>query len=424
VKNRMAFLIAVGALALPASAQNAEWKFYGTLVPTVDNIQTTGATTDTAASNSLVNITAAGATNVPARNRITYGTSNMGIRGSYKLSNDLKVIWQMESSTSLDGDAPSVLAGRNCMLGLAGDSWGQAFVGSWDTPYKIPTIQLGAIRANNPFDANLMGNPGFNVPGTVTNSGRAGTKNDAAFNRRQGNSLQYWTPDFSGFTARVAYSVGETKPLTDAATTAQINPTLVSALLSYKIGGLSLFLGHEEHNDYFGLSQMLSQAPTLVGGAATLTNASSKDVGNEFVAYYTIASTGTRITVLAEQLKYHNNDTVGANINEYKRFAWIASVQQTLGAHVIFGNYGKANVGSASKVNGTATNVTGLGATEYCIGYKYAMSKTADIFASYYGVTNEKAATYGLFPLIGGGTAGVTPGADTKGVGIGMLFTW
>ena len=436
MKNRFALLIVAGAIALPAVAQDAEWKFYGTLLPFVDNIQTSGATVNTStttplALNSFVSLGAASATtgpaatNVTSRNRMTWGTSNMGFKGTYKINDDIKVIWQMESSTSLDGDAPAVLAGRNSMLGLAGKTWGQVFVGSWDTPYKFPTLFLGAMRGANPFDANIMGNPGFNIPGTVTNSGRAGSKNDASFNRRQGNSIQYWSPTVAGFSGRLAYSMNETKPATDAVTTAQISPTIVSALVSYKIGSLTLHYGYEQHNDYFGLSQMPA---ATVGAAGTLTNRSSKDEGHELVALYNIAPTGTRITFLVEQLKYHNDDSVATNLNEYKRLSWILSAQQSFGAHKVFGSYGQANEGSGSKVNGTTTTTDGLGAKQYSLGYSYALNKSADLYVAYYGMQNDKAATYGLWPQLGANPGAsattVNPGSDTRGFGFGMLYTW
>ena len=38
-----------------------------------------------------------------------------------------------------------------------------------------------------------------------------GAKPDASFDRRQGNSIQYWSPNIAGFTVRLAHSVNEGK---------------------------------------------------------------------------------------------------------------------------------------------------------------------------------------------------------------------
>ncbi|BDU77006.1 porin [Mesoterricola sediminis] len=417
MRKRITLPLLAGLLAaVPATAQDkASFNIYGTLIAYGENVEATGATRATAYNNSMVTI-APTATNVPARFRFTCSTSNIGFKGDYKVDGDnFKVIWQLESSASVDGDQPSVLAGRNSCIGIAGKTWGTLFVGSWDTPYKVPQIFTGALRGLFPFDFSLTGNPGFNVPGTVTNSGRAGTKNDASFNRRQGNSLQYWSPDWSGFSFRLAYSANESKPTTDAATTLQYNPTVISALLTYKIGGLTLNYGYEQHNDYFGLSQLTGNAT-----APSLTNTGSKDEGHEFLAFYVIKETGTRITAMVEQLKYHNDETVIGKVNEYKRTAWAASVQQTFGQHKIWGVYSNAADGSATVLGTANTSTSNLGASQVSLGYAYSVAKTADVFATFYQITNKEAATYGAFPVL----SGINPGADTKGFGVGILYTF
>ena len=389
---------------------------YGTLIAFADSIQASGASTNPSASNALVTVSSTAA-DVPTRGRITCGTSNIGFKGEFQTPmEDLKVFWQVESSVSVDGDQPSTLAGRNSALGLAGKSWGRVFIGSWDTPYKYPTLFLGASRGLFPFDGNLYGNPGFNIPGTVTNSGRANSRNDASFSRRQGNSIQYWSPEISGFSARLAYSVNEGRSTTDNAAQPQFSPTVLSALVTYKNGGFSLHAGYERHNDYFGLNQMTANASAAGLGS----NPSSRDEGFELVGLYTIAATRTRITGIVEQLQYHNDETANGFLRDYERIAWSLSVQQGLGDHKVWATYGSAGQGSA-KVAGTgSTSTDGLGAVQLSLGYSYALGKSAELLASWYSVRNDAAATYGLFPVL----AGINPGADTRGFGVGMLYTF
>jgi len=416
--SRIAFTLA-GAFALPflASAQASQIQIYGTFNPMVDNIKTSGATQPglSPATGGATMVAASSYTgdlgNLPSRNRLTSGTSNLGFKGSYKVSDDVKVIWQIESAVSPDGDAPNAWTSRNSCLGLE-TTWGTVFYGVWDTPYKFPILFVGPLRGLNPFDDAIIANPGFNVPGTTTQQGRANAAADAAFNRRQGNSIQYWTPNLNGFSARVAYSVNEGKT-TATATVPSVSPTLWSALLSYKNGGLSISYGHECHNDYFGLAQMGGSA------GATATNASSKDLGDELVASYAF-STGTKVSAIVEKLSYDTDDTAVGKVNHYQRNAFYLLLQQRWGAHQLFASYGKADAGSVTVVGGGPATSNGLGGTQWSGGYVYSLSKTADLYVSAYGMNNDRSASYALFPPVGK----VAPGASTTGFGLGILYTF
>lgn len=412
-------LTATLACAWPAllAAQASETQIYGTFLPFVDHIKTSGATAAglSPATGGATQVAASAYTgdagNLPARNRMTSGTSNLGFRGSYKIADDLKIIWQIESAVSPDGDAPNSLTSRNSCLGLEG-SWGRVFYGNWDTPYKYPILFVGALRGLSPFDNALTANPGFNVPGTTTQNGRVNGKADAAFNRRQGNSIQYWSPDLNGFSGRVAYSVNE-GTTTATATAPSISPELYSLLLSYKKGAFSISYGFEQHKDYFGLAQLGGSA------GATLTNTSSKDVGHELVASFAFA-TGTKVSAIVERLAYDTDDTVVGKVNHYERDAWYLLVQHRWAKHQLFGAYGKAAAGSVKVVGGGPATTNGLGGTQWSAGYTYSLSKSADLYTSVYGMTNERSASYALFPPVGT----VAPGASTTGFGLGMLYTF
>jgi predicted porin len=418
INRRIVFALA-GACALPfvASAQASEVQVYGTLMPLLDNVKTSGATAPglSPATGGATMVAAASYTgdlgNLPARNRMTSGTSNLGFKGSYRISNDLKIIWQVESAVSPDGDPPNAWTSRNSCLGLEGN-WGKVFYGIWDTPYKFPILMVGPLRGLNPWDNALTANPGFNTPGTTTQTGRANAAADAAFNRRQGNSVQYWTPDMNGFSARVAYSVNEGKT-TATTTIPSVSPDLWSALLAYRKGGFNISYGYERHNDYFGLAQMGGSA------GATATNTSSKDQGNELIAQYAF-STGTKISAIVEQLAYDTQDTVVGKVNHYERNAFYVLLQQRWGAHQLFGAYGKANAGSMTVVGGGPATTNGLGGAQWSAGYTYSLSKMADVYASVYGMNNDRSASYGTFPPVGR----IAPGAATTGFGLGILYTF
>ena len=265
----------IAGLPCVVMADDSTVQIYGTLLPFFDNAKTTGATIGAPAGGpSQVAAGAYTGLNSPSRNRLTAGTPNIGFRGSEDLGGGLKAIFQVENQIPIDGDPapPGTWASRNSYVGLLG-SFGIVFLGIWDTPYKWTTIAVGPLRGLNPFDYdNILENPGFNVPGTTTQSGRVGGKQDAAFSRRQGNSVQYWTPNWSGFSARIAYSANEGKTAIAGGST--ISPQIGSAAVAYESGPFVLRYAYEQHDDYFGMAQ--------IGGSpgATATNSSSKDKAN------------------------------------------------------------------------------------------------------------------------------------------------
>jgi predicted porin len=253
------FLLALGAFALPltAHAQEGSVSVYGTLQPFLDNFRTSDAT------NPGLSPANGGASQVPAeaytgedlpnRWRITSGTSNIGFKGDIKLSRHISAFFQVENYVNPDGD-PQVLlspwASRNSGVGLKGD-YGTLFYGNWETPFMTPTLFMGPVRGLNPFDNAISGNPGFNVPVVTTSNGRASARSDAAFIRRQGNSVQYWTPTFYGLSARGMVSVNEGRTRATSIEPS-VSPVIWGASLSYKIGKFAATYAYEQHFDYFG----------------------------------------------------------------------------------------------------------------------------------------------------------------------------
>lgn len=412
-RNLPLYLLALAPMA--AFGQASDVQIYGTLLPFLESVKTTGATpaglTPALGGASQVPGPAYTGLDLPSRLRITSGTSNLGFKGAIRLGEDLSVFWQIESAVSPDGDAPNTLAGRNSAVGIKG-SWGTVFYGNWDTPYKFPLLAVGPLRGLSPFDNALTANPGFNVPGTTTQNGRVNGKADAAFNRRQGNSVQYWSPTWNGFSARLGYSVDEGKT-TATTTVPSVSPTILSGLLTYTQGPVKISYGYERHSDYFGLSQLGGNA------GATLTNASSSDTGQELVASYAFP-TGTKVSAIVEQLTYDTDDTVAGAIRQYKRTNWYTLVQQKFGAHQVWGAYGRGSAGSAQRTGGVAATTDGLEGTQWSVGYSYALAKNVDLFTSYFGMTNGRSGSLAEFPPVGT----VAPGASTKGLGLGLLLTF
>jgi predicted porin len=400
----------------PLSAQEGQVSVYGTLHPFLDNFRTSGATPEglgpeTGGATQVITAEYTGE-NLPNRFRITSGTSNVGFRGEISLTDRLQAFFQVENAVNTDGDHPvltSPWASRNSGVGLKGD-YGTLFFGNWDTPYKYPTLFIGALRGLNPFDNALSGNPGFNVPVTTTQNGRASSRADAAFNRRQGNSIQYWTPTFVGLSARLAVSMNESRTR-NTESNPSISPTLLSGLVSFALGELRVNYAYERHIDYFGTN--------WVGGSPgdTFTNRHSTDEGHEVLAWFTFP-TRTRLAAMVERLIYRTEDTVVGSLRGYQRDVVYGALQQRLGDHTLWGAFGVADRGRCVRVGNLPCTTNGLRGMQWSAGYTFSPVKTLDIYAAYYEMINDRSGAYALFPPV----VPVTPGSDGHGFGLGIMY--
>ncbi len=416
MKNLVRLLV-LAALPLALGARAADEpssvvEMYGTVFPFLDSAETTGATSP-APSSRPTQVPASSYTGVNdlKRNRITVGTTGWGFRGYESLGGDLKLVWQLESGFQIDQNTGPGLGARDSKVGLR-NRWGEIFMGQWDTPYKYVSLPVNPLRAGYVFDRTaITGNPGFGVGNTTTQFTRVGAKPDASFDRRQGNSVQYWSPNWSGLSLRVAHSVDEGAG-TVVAGGPFIKPTVTAISAQYDVGTLSLRYAYEEHKDYFGLTQLGGSA------AGTAANSSSKDHGHKFVVLYRIGN--TRLTGMVEQLEYKNSDSLVGAVNSYKRTAWYGVVEQFFANESsVFITYGRAADGSCERVGGAACNTNALGANYVTLGYIYRFSKRTEVMASYYRLTNKENAQYSPGPTVS--TAAVAPGADTSAFGVGII---
>ena len=415
-------LLAIAALPMALGAYAADEpasivEMYGTVFPFIDSAETTGATSPAPSSRpSQLPASAYTGANDLKRTRITVGTTNWGFRGYESLGGDLKLVWQLESGFQIDQNTGPGLGARDSKVGLR-NRWGELFMGQWDTPYKYISLPVNPLRAGYLFDRTaITGNPGFGVGNTTTQFTRIGAKPDASFDRRQGNSVQYWSPTMGGFSFRVGYSVDEGAGAIVAGGPV-IKPTVASVSGQYDLGTqssgvLSVRYGYEQHKDYFGLTQLGGSA------AGTAGNSSSKDRGHKFVVLYRIGN--TRLTGMVERLEYKNGDSLAGGVSSYKRNAWYAVIEQFFAnKSSVFASYGKAGDGSCERVGGASCSTSALGANYLTLGYIYRFSKRTEVMAAYYRLTNKESGQYSPGPTVS--TAAVAPGADTNGFGVGII---
>jgi predicted porin len=263
----------------------------------------------------------------------------------------------------------------------------------------------------------VIGVPGFNVPVSLTRSRRENTKADAGFNRRQGNIVQYWTPDVQGFSGRIAYAANEDRTVTSGANVG-INPSIYSLAASYERDGITLRYAYEQHNNYFGLSQLgvSSGAGATVSQGAIATNPTSRDRGHKLFAQYAFGN--SRVAGILERLEYRTDDSVAGRVNMYRRDAAYVIGQTRFDQHTVWVGLGIANAGKCERVGGATCSTSGQRAGMATLGYIYSVDKSFDIYSTLFSVRNAHSASYGIFPTLGAGTA---PGARYSGIGVGLL---
>lgn len=118
-------------------------------------------------------------------------TSRFGVKGAQELNENFTAIWQFESKLDMAKKGDETLANRNTFVGLKG-TWGTALFGIHDTPFKT----LG--RKTTFFFDELGDNRQV-----LMNS-----------DQRLQQVAVYATPDFSGFTAALAYQFDQGNKLT------------------------------------------------------------------------------------------------------------------------------------------------------------------------------------------------------------------
>src|SRR4030095_10901532 len=134
-----------------------------------------------------------------SRGRVTSNSSNIGFRGTEELGVGLKAFFQVESQVNVDdGTSSGFWASRNSGVGLLGN-WGQFILGQWDSPYKVATVRIDPTG-----DVGIGGYGGIigSTGGTTAGQGGSNFAQRASFERRVSNVVQYWTPTWSGGSAR------------------------------------------------------------------------------------------------------------------------------------------------------------------------------------------------------------------------------
>lgn len=280
--------------------------------------------------------------------------SVLGFRGEEDLGDGYVALFQIEGALSLDTGVATSFANRDTRVGLAAP-WGTVFMGHWSLPYLTATSGFDPYYPTTAGYMSLMANGSAATTNNITDR--------ASFDRRQQNTVHYWTPTWNGLTGRVAYAFNEGEKGPGGS-----SPHLWSASLSWDEGPWNLSLAREEHRDY--------QGPGL------------NDSGTKLGVAYRFGD--WRLAGAAERLRYET--ALGA----LRRDSFYASATWQLGAGAVKAGYTHAGQGkgpAGAKVGFIAAG-DDTGSSQWTVGYDYAFSKRTAVYAYASRIDNQARAAY------------------------------
>jgi predicted porin len=307
-------------------------------------------------------------------NRISNNRSVLGFRGSEALGGGVSAIFQIEGTLSPDTGAGE-LARRDTRVGLDG-GFGTLFIGHWVTAYNVATSGLDPFYPTTAGYMSIIGNGAAAAVDNVSNL--------ASFDRRQANSIHYWSRPWHGLGLRLTHGVAEERPVGGA------KPSLTSFAAIYDEGPWYATLAIERHHAY--------QGPGLDDRGTKL--AVARRFGD------------TRVALLAERLDY------ATLLGELTRNAFYVSVSHQVGPHGLRLGVAQAGDGKGARGNrvGFVRGGEATGATHVTLGYDYTLSKRTSVYAYVTRLDNEANAAYD-FAI---NSLGAGSGATLRGAVLGL----
>jgi predicted porin len=376
--SRLAGVLCAGAatLALPAHAQFANLKLYGSLNLDLEFIR--GAQLD--------------GTN-PTVNRVSSNSSRFGIRGTEYIGGGHGAIYQGESGVKTDTGG-SQLASRETFLGLQND-WGTLKLGKFLTPYD----DIHPIFGNTPtLTTSVLSTAALWAQGSQS-------KGQGGFDARLGNSIRYDSPTSSGFTGEIQYSTRDSSGNADGPSgdngdhSSELRHANVWSLGGfYSHGPVDLGIAFERNDRVRGVGR--HDDALSISGAYDF-----GDISKSFNA---------RVAVIYERLKY---DTLDGNLT--RDFYGVSATIPAAGGW-IYGFWGRAGDGKGSTADGTQvgllTRGPGTGSDQWEVSYSYNLSLRTLIYVGYVQINNRANAAY-TFNI---NDYAIAPGAKPAGFVLGM----
>lgn len=305
---------------------------------------------------------------------ISSNSSRLGFKGDHQINPDLKAFFQIEQEINFtNGGDGNGFNTRDTFVGLSGKNFGAVQLGRFDSPFKV---------ARGP--ANLFGDQ----VGDMRNLTRIG---NARFDERYDNTVQYTTPTFSGFNAKLAYSVHEGDSVQVDADGDSLKTDSVSMSLNYVGGPFEASLAYEQAEEDTGRGE---RDGIRAAAAYKLTDA-FKVVG----FYQTLDYTGTDATsdVTRDQL---TSDTYGLG-GELKVAANTAVKAMWMTRDADADNYDS---------------------DMWVVGVEHKLDKAVRVYANYAVVSNDDNVALTPWGQARTATPGGAAGEDATGLSVGLRY--
>jgi predicted porin len=408
--KKRAVAVALGLLAAPVAsqAQTSNVTLYGRLNLDVEVIRGKQAPD---ASGNQAN---------PWVTRLSSNSSRLGVRGTESLGGGVNAIFQFESHVIADTGNPPVagLASRETFVGLQGP-WGTFRAGKFFVPYDDVHVVFGSVPT---YGTTIF------ATSAIWGQGAQNTFS-GAFDARQGNSLRWDSPDWSGFAVSTQLSLRDSSGFPD-----NVGPSADPA--NPILGGDNGDHASELRHAYVvGVAGFYNKGPIQVGMGYQANNKvrNYAVTGGQFYANdyaYTIAGGYNfgfiRPALAYEHMKY---DTPTGDL---KRDYWAVSAMVPAGGGVLFAFYGQASNGKGSALDGTRigglTKGADTGSRQYELTYTYPLSERTQVYGGYVKIDNKRNAAYSFninpYPISTACTVSQPTCGDNgkpEGIAIGLL---
>jgi predicted porin len=221
-----------------------------------------------------------------------------------------------------------------------------------------------------------------NASGSVTTAPNGvcvteATSNGTAWSRRINNSVQYWSPIFSGFQVKLMTALANYQAPNNAAFASGLAKAQeYSANATWVRGPLSVGIGYDSHK---GL-----RPNTAAGG-----DANPKDSAVQLGVKWNFGP--GEIGVGAEKLSYANTSATAAS-NEMDVQSWVVNGRWNIGPGAIWASYSASDTKSCTNAAAAAVTIgsatCGAKPKMYTLGYDYVLSKRTKMYVAYSKIDN------------------------------------
>jgi predicted porin len=301
-----------------------------------------------------------------ATTKVTSGVgagSRLGFKGSEDLGGGMAAVFLLENGFQADTGAMGqggLLFGRQAYVGLQTGA-GTITIGRQYTPEYI------TVATADPFGSGYAGDTKNLMPATGNSASR------------MDNTIKYVSPALQGFTGELAYAPGEVSGDSKAG-------RQIGAALAYAGGPLKIRLGYHNRNNDTALLKDLANARNTV-----------------LAAVYELASVKLHLAYAVNKGLNSSPLRNAANPFGYA-VAPTASTDSRdllLGATVPLGG---AHTLLASYIRKDDKTAFDQDASQFAIGYRYALSKRTELYTAYAHIANKRGAGYTVGSAIEGGT--------------------